>query len=112
MQCLTCHLWGQLGTIVTDGPFRAQLFQNYHFWCACTPVPAPASAACSLPVTSALKDRPVTSALRILIYPIILFARGAAIALFYPLLKRLGTGCGARSAPWPRNGRAITCRTQ
>ena len=28
-----------------------------------------------------------------IIYPIILFARGFAIVLFYPALKRLGTGC-------------------
>ena len=29
----------------------------------------------------------------ILIYPIILFARGVTIAIFFPVLKRLGTGC-------------------
>ena len=29
----------------------------------------------------------------IAIWPIILFARGTAILLFFPLLKRLGTGC-------------------
>ena len=33
-----------------------------------------------------------------MIYPIILFARGAAIALSYPLLKRMGTGCTWKEA--------------
>lgn len=32
------------------------------------------------------------------IYPIILFARGAAIALMFPLLSRLGTGCTWKDA--------------
>ena len=36
--------------------------------------------------------------LQVLIYPIILFARGAAIALFYPLLSRMGTGCTWKEA--------------
>jgi hypothetical protein len=34
----------------------------------------------------------------ILIYPIILFARGTAIAICFPLLKRLGTGCSWKEA--------------
>ena len=34
----------------------------------------------------------------ILIYPIILFARGLAILLAFPLLKRLGTGCTWKDA--------------
>ena len=29
----------------------------------------------------------------IMIYPIVLFARGLAIVVFYPLLRRTGTGC-------------------
>ena len=34
----------------------------------------------------------------IAIYPIILFARGVAILVFYPLLRRLGTGCTWKEA--------------
>ena len=34
----------------------------------------------------------------LLMYPIILFARGFAIAAFFPLLKRLGTGCTWKDA--------------
>ena len=32
------------------------------------------------------------------IYPIVLFARGAAILIFFPLLKRVGTGCTWKEA--------------
>ena len=34
----------------------------------------------------------------IAIYPIVLFARGAAIAIFFPVLRKLGTGCTWKEA--------------
>ena len=40
----------------------------------------------------------VDTYLWLVIYPIILFARGVAILMFFPLLKRLGTGCTWKDA--------------